>query len=236
MKTEKMLERCHAIAATLPEEPRKEFDFCQAHPRETAVVAATVGGLGSMLALLIQDLQHDLNQEDARAGGKLDQLKAAQRVIKSAEKCNPGKPAIHGVWVADGLQCFCDGYRGFRLHNPLTLPAIREGLEPISLGALVNSARDNSVPLELPSVADLKAHIKTETARRKGEGIKTKLPVTWDFGEGLPLVNAQYLLDALEVLPDCIARASGRRPDTAGIYFEATAGDGIVMPSRRPKQ
>lgn len=236
MKTEKMLERCHAIAATLPEEARKEFDFCQAHPRETAAVAATVGGLGAMLSLLIQDLQHDLNQESARAGGKLDQLKAAQRVIKSAEKHCPEKPGIHGAWVADGLQCFCDGYSGFRLHQALTLPAIREGLEPFNLAAAINPARDNQTPLELPDVAELRALIKTEKARRKGEGIKTSRPITYDFGEGLPLVDAQRLIDALEILPGCVARCSARRPEFSAVYFESAAGDGIVMPVKRPKQ
>ena len=233
MKTEKMLERVHAIAATLPEEPRKEFDYYCKIP---GGVPSWAGGLAAELALLMQDLQHDLNQEAARAGGKLDQLKAAQRVIKSAEKYYPGKPALHGSWTADGMQCFCDGYSGFRLHDPLTLPAIREKLEPLNLAAVINPARDNQTPLELPSVAELRALIKTEKARRKGEGIKTTRPITYDFGEGLPLLDAQRLIDALEVLPGCVARCSSHRPGVSPVYFESAAGDGIVLPVRRQDQ
>ena len=90
--------------------------------------------------------------------------------------------------------------------------------------------------LDMPELAEVKAYVKAEKARRKGEGIKNAGPVCWDFGEGLPYVDARYLIDALELLPGCTCRISEKRPVLGGLYLESPAGDGLVMAKRRPKK
>ena len=233
MKNAEMLTRCHEIAAALPEEERAAFDFFQRHPEHDA--NAVTGGLGALIVALIRDLERDINAEECRAAGRLSPLKAAQRVLKAAQD-NP-REMLHGAWIADGLQCLCDGYRAFRLVDHLPgLPSIPGGVEPFNVAGCIDPARFFSRPLELPDVAALKVWVKSEKARRKGEGIKTAGPVCWDFGEGLPYVNAQYLIDALELLPGCRCKISASRPELGGLYLESPAGDGLVLPCRRPKK
>lgn len=235
MKNAEMLTRCHAIAALLDKDERAAFDFSQKHPEHAAAMAEGLPGPGSLLALLIHDLQRDINADEARAAGRLSPLKAAQRVIKTAPE---HKPALRGAWIAGDRQCICDGIRAFRLVEHLPgLPSIPDNVEPFDVARCIDPARrDFSRPLELPDVGEVKAYVKAEKARRKGEGIKTAGPVCWDFGEGLPYVDAQYLIDALEILPGCTCRISERRPELGGLYLESPAGDGLLMASRRPKK
>lgn len=238
MKNAEMLTRCHEIAAALPKEPRASYEFFRFHLDKYPDLK-TAGALtdsGSLLALLVRELEHDINAEECRAAGRLSPLKAAQRVLKEAQK-NP-REMLHGVWIAGGLQCLCDGYRAFCLVDHLPgLPAVRDGLEPFNVAACIDPARrDFSRPLELPTVGEVKAYVKAEKARRKGEGIRNAPPVCWDFGEGLPYVNAQYLIDALELLPGCTCRISDRQPEKGGLYLKSSAGDGLVLPCHRPKK
>lgn len=234
MKNAEMLTRCHEIANFLNEGDRAAFDFFQAHPEHEP--NAVTGGLGALIVALIRDLERDINADECRAAGRLSPLKAAQRIIKDAQSCP--REALHGAWIAGGLQCMCDGYRAFRLVEHLPgLPAVRDGLEPFNVAGCIDPARDGfTKPLQLPELAEVKAWVKAEKARRKGEGIKNAGPVCWDFGEGLPYVDAQYLIDALEILPGCTCRISERRPELGGLYLESPAGDGLVMTRKRPRK
>lgn len=226
MKNEKMLERVHELAATLEKEDRERFDYYRKNPDVLAGPYAY--GAPAILAGLIRDLERDINADACRAAGKLDALKAAGRVIKSAAATK--KEALQGAWMAGDRQYMCDGYRAFRLVEPLPgLPSIPDGLEPFDVDKCIDPARDFSQRLELPTLAAVKAHIKTETARMKAKGIKKMTGVVWDFGEGLPMVNAQYLVDALEILPGCTCRISSHRPELGGLYLESAAGDGLLM-------
>jgi len=233
MKNAEMLTRCHEIANFLNEDDRAAFDFFQRHPEHEP--NAVTGGLGALIVALIRDLERDINADEARAAGRLSPLKAAQRILKAAQDCP--REALHGAWIAGGLQCLCDGYRAFRLAEHLPgLPSIRDGLEPFNVAGCIDPCKNFSRPLELPDVAEVKSWLKAEKARRKGEGTREKLPPCWDFGEGLPYVNAQYLIDALELLPGCTCRISEHRPELGGLYLESPAGDGLVLPCRRPQK
>lgn len=236
MKNAEMLTRCHELKNYLDEESRAAFDYSQAHTEESAAMAQAAPSVGSLLALLIQDLQRDIGAEECRAAGRLNPQKAALRIIKNAQKVQPARPAMHGAWTAGDRQCVCDGFRAFRLENALPgLPGIAEGLEPFNVDGCIDPARTGfSKPLELPDVSEVKAYIKSEKARRKAD--KGAPDIMWDFGEGLPYVNAQYLADALEILPDCTCRISTNRPELGGLYFECADGDGLLMSARRPKK
>lgn len=69
------------------------------------------------------------------------------------------------------------------------------------------TTRENKIPLDLPSVSALKKYIDSVKLQNKADGgakfDESKKYVPYDFGEGLPLVNAEYLLICLQVLPDC---------------------------------
>ena len=164
------------------------------------------------------------------AAGKLSPLKAANRIIKIAKRSH--RIATHGSWMLNGMQCYCDGYRAVRLHNPLPTEEIPPEALPMDLSGIINGAKENmGAELILPSIAELKAHIKIQKAVKKSN--KDRNPVTYDFGENLPAVNAEYLMDMLELLPECKARAAKHKPLIGLIYFEAEAGDGALCPVRK---
>lgn len=172
----------------------------------------------------------EIRRAEAKNGGKLSRQKAAERVIKSAKASQPFRESFHGSWTdAAGRQCLCDGFRAYRLREALPLETIPEKETPFDLNRIIT--KNDGETLALPDVAELRAYIKEEKARKKA--IKDKTAPTWDFGDGLPLVNAQFLLDALELLPGCSATISSRSPLVNPIYFESVHGCGILCPIRK---
>lgn len=176
------------------------------------------------------EAEAEIRRDAAKQSGNANRQKAAERVIKNAISCNPTREALHGAWNdKSGRQCFCDGFQAYRLREALPLPSIPEKETPLELERII--AKNNGEALPLPTVPELKAHIKTEKARKKA--IKDKTAPAWDFGEGLPAVNANFLLTALELLPGCTATASKQAPTLRAIYFESEAGDGILLPVKK---
>lgn len=172
----------------------------------------------------------EIRREEAKNGGKLSRMKAAERVIKSAKCYQPARECLHGAWIdSDDLQCICDGFSAYRLREHLPLEKIPERAEPIDAKRIV--APNQGEPLTLPDLGELRAYIKTEKARLKAK--KDKSAPVYDFGEGLPAVNAEYLLNALELLPGCTATASKERPEIRTIYFKSEAGEGVICPVRK---
>lgn len=230
MKATYLIERLHQAREMLDEEQRRHFDYCYTHQNEIKIVRYyNPDALGALLAELLIEAEREITTEEAKKGGRLDALKAAERLIKRA-KADTYRTALHGAWIdSDGLQCICDGYNGYRLREHLTLEKLPDNVEPIDLKRIVTPNQGER--LTLPSAAELRAYIKTEKARLKAK--KDKSIVIYDFGEGLPAVNAEYLLTALEILPGCTATASKQYPTKRAIYFESEAGTGCVCPIRK---
>lgn len=224
MKNEKMLERCLEMALYLSEEDRATFDYCQAHADFDAP------GVTGLLSNLIRELKADIAAETCKSSGKLGALNAAKRIIKSAK--NGPRSALYGSWMEGELQCYCDGYRAVRLREALPTESIPADTMPLNIAEVVENGRQNmGKVLSLPSIPELKAHIKTGKVAIKVN--KSGDRVEYDFGEGLPLVNAEYLLDMLELLPGCKATAAKYSPGLGAIYFQSDGGDGVLLPVRR---
>ena len=84
---------------------------------------------------------------------------------------------------------------------------------------------DGSKEIALPDISELKVYIKTHKIKEKNNPKKV---ADYLLDEELNLwVNPQYLLNAMECLPDCKAYAANR---ISPIYFKAENGDGVVMP------
>lgn len=231
MKNEKILENLHKIAVQLDDENKKVFDFCRKHPAELREVVAMNPCIGSLIADMIATVERDISRENAKKSGSLSRLKAAERVIKSAKK--QPRPALHGAWIADGMQYICDAYRAARFPEPLPLEKIPENIPPIDAARFFSDASKNAGEcLNLPDIGTLKAYIKSEKAARKAE--KNKTPLAWDFGENLPDVDAEFLLDFLEMFPDATAIANKTRPLWGMIYFSAPDGaEGVLLPVKK---
>lgn len=227
MTNEKMLKRCMEMAILLDEDNKFYYDFCMDNNDPDG------SGLGGMLARMVIDLKADIEAEECRSAGRSGALNAAKRIIKSAKRGT--KPALYGSWMEGDLQCYCDGFRGVRLCNPLPTEEVPEETEKMSFSNVIDTATQNIGPeLSLPSIPDLKAHIKIEKAAKKASK-SNKKPV-YDFGSGLPMVDAGFLLDMLEMLPDCTATAARYSPELGAIYFKADAGDGVLLPVRKKKE
>ena len=141
---------------------------------------------------------------------------AVKRIIKNVPEYNQ---RLKGVWVDNcGRQCVCDGYHAVRMKNHI------DGFDtvepPIDLD---NAMKADGEPIELPlpTPGELKACI----AEQKGKDRKF-----YDFGEGLPRVDATFLKDILDILPGAKAKSYGINKL---ILFESDVGDGILLPVRK---
>lgn len=182
------------------------------------------------LYFLEQDLRRTLVEE------------AASRICDAAVARNSHRPAEQGFWIdEEGKQCVCDGYRGFRLNSHMELTAAPElsadGFR-FNLAQIIAPLRKNTLRLTLPTVAEVRAQIKTDRAEwaakrhRKGETFKA----SYDFGPGFPSVDAHYLIDFLQLFPDGEAFTSEQKPYITPIYFRSADGEGILCPIRKSEK
>jgi hypothetical protein len=142
---------------------------------------------------------------------------AMKRIIKGVV----GRPNLEGAWLDSyGHQCVCDGYRAVRLLNPV------DGLKEASgmdLSAVFPASLWNWELMALPSPGELRACIAEQKGRRDK---------FYDFGEGMPKVNAQYLKDIMDILPDAVAYRNPESPNRP-IVFVSDAGDALLLPVRK---
>lgn len=237
LSTEQTLTRVLQIAALLPEADAHWYNYLKDHPEDTGAKKLNV--LGTQVFLLENSLRDALMEQSAAKSGVLTPFTAARRICKSAMNTQWSRPAHQGAYMdAEGKQCVCDGYRAFRLNTPFVLHQAPDG-ERTNLEQVIAPTRKNSVPLTLPTVVAVKAGIKADRA-----AWKAKKPMRnqtfhayYDFGPGLPRVNAYYLLDFLYLFPENLqAFASEEKPLLTPIYFKSPAGEGILCPARKPAE
>ena len=122
-----------------------------------------------------------------------------------------------------GRVCGLDGFRAFRIAAPLEgLPVLPEWEQHVDLGRVFPDAAQ-MIELEKPDLIELDALIAYD---RKHGG---KMRYTYHFGQGLPVLNAIYLRDALRVFPD--ARIY-YKDNVSPILFVSEHGDAVVLPVR----
>ena len=177
----------------------------------------------------LKQLEADMLIEQSKKSGTKSIVTAANRIIKNAELRN--KPMLEGMFTnqtRDGstLYCVCDSYVAIRFNEKPLLPEIDSKYhgQEMSLEQIVKPM-DGSKEITLPDIGELKVYIKTHKIKEKNNPKKV---ADYLLDEKLNLwVNPQYLLNAMECLPDCKAYAANR---ISPIYFKAENGDGVVMP------
>ena len=178
---------------------------------------------------VLKSLESDMLIEQSKKSGTKSIVTAANRIIKNAELRN--KPMLEGIFpnqTRDGstLYCVCDSYVAIRFNEKPLLPEIDEKYhgQEMQLEQIVKPM-DGSKEIALPDINELKVYIKTHKIKEKNNPKKV---ADYLLDEKLNLwVNPQYLLNAIECLPDCKAYAANR---ISPIYFKAENGDGVVMP------
>lgn len=186
------------------------------------------------LSALRDDLAAQVRKEAASSRGVGNAAATITRMLNGLKKTDKGRIALHYAWIDDkGRQCVCDGFRAYRLNEPLPLePRPDDAGNGIDLDKVVPKVDGKTFDaLPLPSVADLKAHIALERAENG-----RKHCALWDFGPGRPVVSAAYLLDLMAVLPDAAEIFVQRGP--AGLfsplYVKSERGDAVLLPIRNP--
>ena len=177
----------------------------------------------------LKQLEADMLIEQSKKSGTKSIVTAANRIIKNAELRN--KPMLEGMFTnqtRDGstLYCVCDSFVAIRFNDKPLLPEIDEKWhgQEMQLEQIVKPM-DGSKEIALPDISELKVYIKTHKIKEKNNPKKV---ADYLLDEKLNLwVNPQYLLNAMECLPDCKAYAANR---ISPIYFKAENGDGVVMP------
>ena len=137
-----------------------------------------------------------------------------------------------GVWEdAAGRQCACDGYMAVRMKKHL------DGFETVPGMDLEKVFPNDSMiecELPLPTPGELKINKRKLTGSGYYHG-----ECGYDFGDGLPMVNAAYLKDIMDILPGAKAYATNnpwrgdKRVESSAIIFRSEAGDGILLPIRK---
>ena len=194
-----------------------------------SVTAEGMIATGTEMNNVLEQLEADMLIEQSKQSGTKSIVTAANRIIKNAELRN--KPMLEGMFTnqtKDGstLYCVCDGYVAIRFNEKPLLPEIDEKWhgQEMNLGYVVNPT-DGSKEITLPDIRKLKIYIKTHKIKEKNNPKKV---ADYLLDEELNLwINPQYLLNAMECLPDCKAYAANR---ISPIYFKAENGDGVVMP------
>ena len=178
---------------------------------------------------VLKSLESDMLIEKAKKSGTKSIVTAANRIIKNAESIK--KPLLAGMFTnqtRDGsmLYCVCDSYVAIRFNEKPLLPEIDEKYhgQEMQLEQIVKPM-DGSKEIALPDISELKVYIKTHKIKEKNNPKKV---ADYLLNEELNLwVNPQYLLNAMECLPDCKAYAANR---ISPIYFKSENGDGCVCP------
>ena len=178
---------------------------------------------------VLKSLESDMLIEQSKKSGTKSIVTVANRIIKNAESLK--KPLLAGMFTnqtRDGstLYCVCDSYVAIRFNEKQLLPEIDEKYhgQEMQLEQIVKPM-DGSKEISLPDISELKVYIKTHKIKEKNNPKKVE---DYLLNEELNLwVNPQYLLNAMECLPDCKTYAANR---ISPIYFKAENGDGVVMP------
>lgn len=193
--------------------------------RFTEADPTKISGVLSIVALCAR-VRDDMRSESNKASGKAGVEKALKAVIKNAPA---HQPQLQGAFESAGKQTVCDGFRAIRVNEPLDLPAAPVPCTLDIEGLIANAKSTSTTKLTMPPLGELKGFIAVSKAENKAmnAGRANKEPITWDFGEGFPAVDANYLLDILTVFPEASASCGGINNP---IYFSHDAGDALLLP------
>lgn len=214
MTNERMLKRLLALTDSLNDNEQTLIDIAIECNNKFTECDSIV----SMLANLILDVKADMEMEFAKKNGAGEKLKCAKNILKRGEI----RPVLKYAYTDEsGIQTLCDGYCLVRLKEPLDLPELPSNETYINYKAIMPK-QIKPTTLNLPSISELKTYYKL----KKAEKLEV---ICWEFGEGLPLVDAEFLIDVMTLVPNAVARW-----EKYSIEFTNDNGDyGLLMVIRK---
>lgn len=230
MKPEKILEIITKAADALPEEERNLFALAKMTPYTVTPFYSA----GAILGDLANALEREIGTNSAKSAGRLTQRRALERIAKATRK-NTARPAMMGTFEQGGARCLCDGYRAIRVTSrAVTMPpnATPDQDEPLDLSRVFKDLESRPA-VTLPAPGYLRAQIKIAAAEARAQGVKPSrfgAIAKVQAAQGPVYVNAQYLLDMLESVPDYTTATAGSA--YAPLYIAGAEGDAIVLSIR----
>lgn len=236
MKNEKILECVKRLENALDAEQRAKYDFLLKYINSGDLCAADLkngDSIAAAVAYLRVNLTHCISTEEARKNNTTAIKKTLENVCKTAAKIGGAAVRFAKCADLDGCQVVCDGFRLFRLNRSIGLAPEYMNGDAENYKSLVNriiaQATKNAESLPIPEPCELDAFIKEGKAARKLH--KDKSALMWDFGDGLPAVNAEYLRDVLTVYGADVKLYSNGFINP--IYIISDAGDGVICPIKK---
>ena len=202
----------------------------------SALACAEAGtAVAAELSGLRDALEQQLRAETASSRGTLSALKTVQRMLAYCR--SEHRTALAYAWTdGQGRQCACDGFRAYRLaagHHLDLEPRPDDAGKPVDLDRVFpDTASGRYIDAAVPAVAALRACIATHRARWAGVPARKRPDCTWQFPETGMIVNAQFLLDALTVLPGARILLPLFTIVGAPLVLRSDAGDGLLLPIR----
>lgn len=207
MTTEKIMENLLIIAENLNTEDRKIFDYV----RKNNLNKSTFSGVGAKLGEFYITLESQYRAEIARKLGKSSVKHGMESILKSAKGFN--KQFLQYAYYDEDFQIACDGYMIAALsknnHVPLAERPDNDAYKwnfPNWKNKIPWNCDTENRIVELPDLTALKLYLKSEKSKSSK---KNPFPIIFDFGASLPYIKIEYLITAMEILPDAKAYYAG---------------------------
>lgn len=218
---------------------KKTYQIYQTMSREENNIAEerNAGGNGQIPAglplrqFLTQQLLQELEKEIENEPAKKTTKAAVKRVLKDKGCSGYRNEHTQHPVSYDSFYWIGSGSILIRL-NPETADFLPE--EPTENPESVNyiqtvckvmktAAEESKEYLTLPTPAELRAYIDKEKAKGNTKQIR------YCFGENLPMVNAEYLLDILCCVPDPVCRIAAGNPMKPLYFIDPLAGNAAIL-------
>ena len=241
MTSEKMLEMMMLVYDQLDAEEKKNTDYYLNNQAKEIMSNSfidsirTDASLGCTVGEIIRVLKQDIYNTENKKNGKSKQVTVIKSVLKTAKQ-NNNNTQWHSTYIIDNKQYVLCGYYGFIFNNPVDgVPVASDQEIESSYIKIFQNAKNNdyNIELALPDRSELSAYIKTIKAKRKTmSAYLRKAPIVFNFGENLPMVNAEYLLDVIDTLPN--AKLMFYKDHfNAPLYATGSDGESILLPMRK---
>lgn len=231
MKAEKCMEMLNYVIAAMTTEEKQDVQSymnsigkkCHAESYDTVFTNTVPFAVAEMMRVLTIECA----KENDKSNGKSKQA----AVIKSVFRQINGQIRPIVTYIVNGKQVVCDGYRVFEFNEICNSVPIgteeetkKENPEKY-IGYIDEAVKHKNIELPIPERGKLAAYIKAEKARLKANGIKkiSFMNIRYNFGAGLPIVSAEFLLDVIDGIPD------GKLYATTNIHGEITMVTPLVM-------
>ena len=236
MKNEKIIDMIAAARAKMNDDEKKTFDAVRKMINAGVLTRRDASALADSVAAILGQFAADLDADEKTESAKRTGTGAAKKALEKILK-NAPQDFLKKARTVNGRQIVCDGFTLCALDQPVELSPefvqdVNDGRADGIINRVLPAARENNGDaLRVPDAATLRLYIKNNKAEKKTR--KDKTPVKYDFGDGLPAVNAEYLANIIDIYGDAVQLIASSRGPLNAVYIKSERGEGVIMPIRK---